>query len=1365
MALTTTQKTEAYQFFIVAFGAATGVEYMNQLNDAYNAGMTTKQIVNVYTTKPQFETLYPRFDTNEQFAERLIENVVGASATAAAKTEAKADVAAALNAGWTKGDIVFQIFTNLAAKASTDAQWGKTSLMLANKVAVAQYITETQLVNTTDLTKLSSYIASVTEVAASVDAAKLAAQGANGQTFTLTTGADAVAGTAGNDTITALSIKADGAGATTFSAFDSIDGGAGSDTLDIYTTNAFNAAFPTNTTVKNVEIVNIHNAEGAAALGDASKFEGVEQLWQIGAAANVTKLAATTTAGFRNVDANIAVAAADAAATAKIALDNLGEGRAINVTSGAAGTLNSVTVAGTVKDTNNDKTVAATALNITVGKDVESLSVNTAVKTTLAVNNNGTKTVSTVDASASAGAITYNAANTVANVKTGAGADTVTLNTVATATSKTASVATGEGKDTVNVFVNANGQTGVKATADAGAGDDKINVNNTGLVGIDIKAGAGNDTVTLVDGLGSLASTDKVDGGEGTDTIVIAGKTLGAEDYITLNEVATGFEAITFTSKATLDASRIAGYKTLEFSGDSAAVAAAQAAANTTALNLAFAAAADNTADAAVVTATAADNTADLAVTNATAADNAADLAVTNATAADNAADLVVTNATAADNAADLVVTNAAAVDAAADAAFAAADTANLTAQDDLAAAVSAAAATQLALDGAVAGAAATQLALGGAVSAAAATQLALDGAVADAAATQSTLDGAVADAAATQLALNGATTDLNTAAAGNQVSFDTSATGFTITAGATYTLAGLTIAGAATGDIVVTPAASNITALVASLNTAFTAGGFAIQATVVGTAIVVASTAPAATQPVIAGTATLSDPTPDVATATLNDNSPDLVAAQNAFTVAQNADNAADLAVTDATAADVTADAAVVTATAADATADAAVVTATAADATADAAVVTATAADATADAAVVAAQTAANTAASTLSSAIAGAAATQLALDGAVADAAATQSTLDGAVAAAAATQSTLDGAVSAAAATQSTLDGAMAAAVTTETNKQDAITANNSAQATLAATLNANESTVTKVAADQALVANGNLIATAAGYVLDSDAVTAGNQTTYAGSLDITAKGDGTVITAQADSVNLKVAGLVAGDVGVTLNGDVKTASVSLTNGVNNAKAELATEDTIASVSVTASASVLKAMTTLTLTGNGEAVVTNFDGSALVTVDASALGGTYALGADKGDTTIGLDFWSTSSKSETVKLGSGIDWVGLQNSTVKNMDTVTGLNLVDNADVTGKQIDFDLSDVLVVNAATFEKVTTAATSLNLALIDLAASSSKNEVVFTFGGDTYIYADNGTDANFVDDVDVLVKVTGTADLDLLVSSLNGIV
>lgn len=59
MAMTAAQKQDAYKFFIVSFGAITGVEYMNQINDAYNAGLTTKEIVNIYSTKPQFEAIYP----------------------------------------------------------------------------------------------------------------------------------------------------------------------------------------------------------------------------------------------------------------------------------------------------------------------------------------------------------------------------------------------------------------------------------------------------------------------------------------------------------------------------------------------------------------------------------------------------------------------------------------------------------------------------------------------------------------------------------------------------------------------------------------------------------------------------------------------------------------------------------------------------------------------------------------------------------------------------------------------------------------------------------------------------------------------------------------------------------------------------------------------------------------------------------------------------------------------------------------------------------------------------------------------------------------------------------------------------------
>ena len=162
MAMTNQQQTEAYQFFVIAFGAAPGVEYMTQISEAYNAGLTTQQIVNIYTTKAQFTSTYPTFFTSEQFAAALINNVVGSSASAAAKAEAQADIVGALNAGWSRGDVVYQIFTNLAAKDPADPMWGATSTLLANKVAVAKYVTEVQLNGSTDVSVLQGVLAGVT---------------------------------------------------------------------------------------------------------------------------------------------------------------------------------------------------------------------------------------------------------------------------------------------------------------------------------------------------------------------------------------------------------------------------------------------------------------------------------------------------------------------------------------------------------------------------------------------------------------------------------------------------------------------------------------------------------------------------------------------------------------------------------------------------------------------------------------------------------------------------------------------------------------------------------------------------------------------------------------------------------------------------------------------------------------------------------------------------------------------------------------------------------------------------------------------------------------------------------------------------
>lgn len=479
-----------------------------------------------------------------------------------------------------------------------------------------------------------------------------------GQKTPLTAGVDTFTGTSGNDTINAQAVDATGAAKTTLSGFDAIDGGAGTDTLNIYTTNAENAVFPTAATVKNVEIVNVYNTANAAALGDASKFEGVTQLWQHGTnAADVSKLAATTTAGFKSVEATIAadidVSAADAATTVAIALDGVkgdaqtaagtienradidvdgaavagvtvsgtlaqkttaslgakevftatftaGAGAATDavafdgITYTAAGALSAIATASAfvtyyngqagatwVAVDNGDATVtftkktvalvtdvvtgdfvitgagatvavtaaaptiqgaatsttaaaASLGLNVTAGKDVESLSVNTAVTTTLTVTENagsaGTKDVRTLDASASAGGITFagtvtgGTAGSLAAIKTGAGADTVTIATAtlkddpATATvneAVSAVLETGAGNDTLTINTSGTGTTNVEA----GEGNDTVTLTADGSGILTVNLGAGNDTFK---GAGAVSATDVINAGDGVDTLLLS---------------------------------------------------------------------------------------------------------------------------------------------------------------------------------------------------------------------------------------------------------------------------------------------------------------------------------------------------------------------------------------------------------------------------------------------------------------------------------------------------------------------------------------------------------------------------------------------------------------------------------------------------------------------------------------------------------------------------------------------------------------------------------------------------------------------------------------------------------------------------
>ncbi|NBO77644.1 MAG: hypothetical protein EBV28_11775, partial [Betaproteobacteria bacterium] len=160
MPFTTTQRTEAYRFFAIAFAAAPGVTHLRDIELAYEGGAPTKQIVNEYTKKSQFKAVYADTLTDSQFAINLVDNVVGASATAAAKAEASLDVLLALRGGATRGDVIYQIFTNLAGLRG-DAKWGALAAKLDKQVEVAKYYTETLSGSSDSLTTLRSALSGV----------------------------------------------------------------------------------------------------------------------------------------------------------------------------------------------------------------------------------------------------------------------------------------------------------------------------------------------------------------------------------------------------------------------------------------------------------------------------------------------------------------------------------------------------------------------------------------------------------------------------------------------------------------------------------------------------------------------------------------------------------------------------------------------------------------------------------------------------------------------------------------------------------------------------------------------------------------------------------------------------------------------------------------------------------------------------------------------------------------------------------------------------------------------------------------------------------------------------------------------------
>jgi hypothetical protein len=457
MAITTQMRTDVANLYVALFGRAPERDGLGYWVQQLDAGKTVAQVAQeMYDTTPARAT-YPSFLTNDEIIARFYENVLGRVADA----EGKAYWSAKLTAGQSAGSVISEMITAVTAYAGTDTAALNSKALFENKVTVGLYYAVDLGGN--DVTKATTILTGVTEVASTVDTAKATAATAAGSTFSLTTGTDSITGTTGNDQINAY---IDAANATdTLTASDVVDGGNGTDTMVITTDGNQAGALPA-ATISNVEVFSIREVGGTAGVYDFGTVAGETSVINRISTDAVTfsNLGTGTTLTIKGdgATANGATTFTMASTTAAVTL-NLDGGVGTtaapgNITRDQTGaatvTINSTGAANVVGTIDLDTATALTGLTINATTGLTgSLAADYAANSTLTVTGAGavnltgatlSTNITTVTAAAqTAGGLGVKLGANTTSFVGGAGNDTVFIDALVTGSSKT--VAAGEG--------------------------------------------------------------------------------------------------------------------------------------------------------------------------------------------------------------------------------------------------------------------------------------------------------------------------------------------------------------------------------------------------------------------------------------------------------------------------------------------------------------------------------------------------------------------------------------------------------------------------------------------------------------------------------------------------------------------------------------------------------------------------------------------------------------------------------------------------------------------------------------------------------------------------------------------------------
>ena len=504
-----------------------------------------------------FKAEYPSFQTAQQYAAEIFDNITtGGTVTAEIRTAVIELATGFLTSGaYSKAGLALAIVDFLSQPAALlNDDFADIAQSVQNRSAAAEYFVVTKELGGSTAAELAAAIASVTSDAATLTAANTAADATAsaeavvaGQTFTLTTDAETVTGSAGNDRFVAVTIGEGGVGSTLLPG-DVLDGGAGTDTLLLSTSGTYPNGDYTVAAIQasNIEVVHVNGF-------DVDTDNTIIDLTLMGTSIQEVGLASSNATGdvsFVNpknfVDATMNNGSADLTVTyGSLALGS-SDVQNLSLTNVSAGTATFASVE-TVNVTSN---LTSNKLTDLVISGANTLNISGEKKLTV-VNDidfkdfssptaDGTEADGTIDASGSTGGVdlTFSSVDNIV-VTGGAGDDTIRMGA-----SKTVydSIDGGDGDDTVTMTLA--GPTGTKLANGyqlLGLSNvETLSVESTGDTAAIDAEGLSADITTLA--TNSSGATVTVERADVTVTNVGVGATSGVDTIaavtFTLNGVA-----------------------------------------------------------------------------------------------------------------------------------------------------------------------------------------------------------------------------------------------------------------------------------------------------------------------------------------------------------------------------------------------------------------------------------------------------------------------------------------------------------------------------------------------------------------------------------------------------------------------------------------------------------------------------------------------------------------------------------------------------------------------------------------------------------------------------------------------------------